>query len=146
MKRLAASLTAPHPLGYDVGLLLLRLWVGLVMAFGHGLGKFGSEKFLAGVVELGLPAPEVMALLAALSEFVGGLLLALGLLTRPAAFTIVITMAVAAFGRHADDPFRMQEMALFYGVAALGFVFTGAGRLSLDHLIWRKVRNPHALS
>lgn len=124
----------------DAGLLLLRLWVGVVLAAQHGFGKFGSAKFVAGLAEDGMPAPEVFATLAALAEFVGGICIALGLLTRPAALTVVVTMGVAALVHHAPDPFGKAELAYTYGVVALMLVVTGAGRFSIDELIRRRLR------
>ena len=127
----------------DVGLLLQRLGFGLAMAVGHGLGKVysngsigPSDQFVGGVEKMGLPAPTAMAWMAALAEFVGGLLIAAGLLTRPAALALVGNMSVAAFLAHKDAPLfgppPNKEYALLFLVAFLTFVFTGAGRYSLD--------------
>lgn len=140
MKRLLARLSSTSPLSADLGLLVLRLWFGLVMAIAHGIPKFGKlEKFAAGLADKGYPAPELMALLATLAETVGGAFLAIGLLTRPSALTMVITMAVAAFVQHAADPFQKVEFALAYGVAALALLISGPGRFSVDALIARRL-------
>ena len=122
---------------YDDGALaLLRVFIGLTMAFSHGLGKVPPpEMLVGGITQMGLPAPEFFAWCAALAEFAGGILLAIGLLTRPAALFMVITMAVAAFVVHAADPFATKEMALLYFFASLFFVIHGAGRWSVDHII-----------
>jgi len=113
--------------------LIFRLSIGLILAFGHGLGKLPpSEQFISGVTALGFPMPLVFAWLAALSEFAGGLCLALGFLTRPASFFIAFTMAVAFFLAHASDPFNRKEMALLYLLIALFFFFRGGGKYSLD--------------
>jgi len=120
------------------GLLLLRLFAGLGMAFGHGLGKLPpSPGFIEGIAKMGFAWPEGFAWIAALSEFAGGLLIALGLLTRPAALLLAITMYVAAFMKHAEDPFSSQEKAMLYGVIALFLLLRGAGRYSVDALIQR---------
>src|SRR5262245_13710552 len=89
----------------DLALLLLRL-AGLGLALAHGWGKI--ERFATGqggrlvesVAKLGFPQPELFAWAAALSEFVGGLLVTLGLGTRVAAGFAAFTMGVAAFARH----------------------------------------------
>jgi putative oxidoreductase len=123
----------------DAGLLVLRLFAGLALAFGHGAGKLPpSERFVASTAEMGFPLPELFAWAAGLSEFAGGLLLALGLLTRPAAFFIACTMATAGFLRHADDPFADKEKALLFLAVAVLFLLAGSGRYGLDRLLHRR--------
>lgn len=117
----------------DLGLLLVRIFAGLALAFAHGVGKLPpSEPFLAGVAEMGFPLPVLFGWAAALAEFAGGILIALGLLTRPAALFVAITMAVAAFIRQAGAPFGERELALLYGTVAVTLLLTGAGRYSID--------------
>ena len=123
----------------NIGFLALRVWTGLSLALAHGLGKVPpSEKFVAGVVELGFPLPALFAWAAGLSELLGGILLALGLATRPASFFIMVTMLVAGLLRHAADPFSVKEKAFIYAFIAVCFLIVGAGKLSLDSLIRRK--------
>src|SRR5690606_12351731 len=119
----------------DWPMLPLRIMAGLGMAT-HGYPKIFEdgrfEKFVTGVEALGFPLPFLFAGAAALTELVGGLLLALGLFTRPAAAFIFMTMVVAVFGQHWDDPFSRKEMGLLYMSMALFFAWYGAGRFSLD--------------
>lgn len=123
----------------DLGLLILRVGAGLMMAFAHGLGKLPpSDGFIGATEALGFPAPTLFAWLAALAEFGGGLLIAVGLLTRPAAAALAFTMAVAFFGQHGGDPFAERELAALYGVVAVAFVASGAGRFSLDAWLRRR--------
>ena len=125
----------------DMALALLRLFIGLTMAFAHGLGKLPpSEMLVGGVSSLGFPVPEFFAWCAGLAEFVGGILLAIGLLTRPAAGFVVFTMVVAAFGVHGADPFQQKEMSLLYLFSSLFFVIHGAGRWSVDHILSKKCK------
>jgi len=132
--RSVVRVTQSSPKQIDAGLLLLRLWFGLLMAFGHGWSKLsGLSGFADKVAAMGLPAPTVMATMAALSEFAGGLLLALGLLTRFAGVAVLGTMLVAAFVVHADDPFLIKkEFALAYAAVALALAIAGPGGHSLD--------------
>lgn len=123
----------------NLGLLIGRLGFGLMLAFMHGFGKLPpAEEFVGGVASLGFPAPVLFAWAAALAEGIGSLLVAVGFLTRPAALTVTITMAVAAFMMHAADPMDVKEKALMYLCFGLIFLFTGAGRFSIDGLISRK--------
>jgi putative oxidoreductase len=118
----------------DLGLLWLRVLMGLAMA-SHGYAKvFGGQvKFLIeGLPNMGFPMPVVFAWLAALSEFVGGLFIAIGLFTRVSSLFVFVTMCVAFFIAHAHDPFQVKELAYLYGAVAGAFIFTGAGRYSID--------------
>jgi len=126
----------PASAAANLGLLLLRLYAGLALALAHGWGKLPpSEKFVEGVKDLGFPAPAISAWMAGLSEFGGGILLALGLMTRPAALAVGFTMGVAGFLRHAQDPFRVKELAFAYLAVAVLYLFAGAGSFSIDAMI-----------
>jgi len=96
----------------DLGLTMLRVGAGLALALAHGRAKMPpSDRFIDGVESMGFPLPELFAWAVALSEFLGGLLLTIGLATRPAALFILATMGVAFFIRHGSDPFRDKELA-----------------------------------
>ncbi len=144
----------------DIGLLILRL-AGLYLAIGHGWGKVvglasGQSRFLQGVTEMGFPAPVVFAWAAALSEFAGGLCVALGLFTPWAAGFAAFTMLLAAFGRHhafshflswlgiapaAEETLKAwgnPELALAYLMILVGVALLGPGRFSIDARRGRK--------
>ena len=124
----------------NVGLFILRVFIGGALLT-HGWGKMfgGLEQFTGFVASLGVPAPHVMAFLAAFAECFGSMFLIAGLLTRPAAFLIVCTMAVAIGGAHKGAAFSVQELAWLYLVPALFFLLKGAGRWSLDWFVSKKV-------
>ena len=113
---------------------ILRLISGLMLAT-HGaqkaFGMFGGKV---------AAAPHMM--FAGWVELVGGLLIALGLLTRPAAFLCSGLMAVAYFMAHAPGGWHpvinKGELAVVYCFLFLFMFFYGSGRFSLDALIFNK--------
>lgn len=124
----------------SVGILWMRLMMGILIA-NHGYAKiFGGMmgRFTEGVDKMGFPFPGLFAWAAALSEFLGGIFIALGLCTRAASFFVCVTMGVAAFIAHAADPFQKKELALLFGIFASGFIFTGAGTYSLDTVVRKR--------
>jgi putative oxidoreductase len=129
----------------ELGLLLLRLLIGLTMA-AHGSQKlFGA--FGGGGVQgtgafmevLGFRPGRRHALLAGLTEAGSGLALALGLLTPLAAAAMVGLMAVAAIAAHGGKGFFITkggwEYCFLLGGAAACLAFTGPGDWSVDHLV-----------
>jgi len=126
---------------------LLRVTTGLLLMphgaqklfgmFGGG-GLEGTAGFLGSV---GYPAPYLMALAIGMVEFFGGLLIALGFLTRPAALAVAIFMAFAV-SFHLGNGFfwtaRGFEYPLLWGIAALFFAVKGGGNISIDRKIGRE--------
>ncbi|MDW7694692.1 DoxX family protein [Flammeovirgaceae bacterium SG7u.111] len=125
----------------NFSLLLLRIYFGLSMVFAHGLGKLPpSLGFINSTKQLGFPLPEIFAWAAGLSEFVGGLFIALGLFTRPSAFFLAITMGVAAFLRHGPDSYSIKEKAILYFVVAIALLITGSGKYGIDGMFQQSRR------
>ena len=131
----------PNSILADLGFAAMRVAVGLMMAFGHGLAKVPpATGFVEAVGSLGFPMPAVFAWAAGLSELVGGLLIAAGLFTRPASLFLAVTMGVAAFLKHGADPLfsregPSKELALLYFAAAVAFLLAGSGRFAIDFLL-----------
>lgn len=128
----------------DFGLLLLRLWLGATMTYHGAVTLFGKtdgvsnmKNFIDGAITevLGWPFPEFMGYLAKGSEFAGGILVAIGLLTRPALVPLATTMAVTAFIYHRGHPFNSIEASAGYLVLCLVILLIGPGKYSLDHLL-----------
>lgn len=129
----------------EIGLLILRLTVGLTLA-AHGAQKLfgwfggpGLDGTGQGMAMLGFHPGRRHALMAGLVETGGGLLLALGLLTPVAAAVVFSVMLVAAVSAHVKQGFFLTsggyEYTLVLGVAGLTVAFTGPGSLSLDALL-----------
>ncbi|HZE97601.1 MAG TPA: DoxX family protein [Planctomycetota bacterium] len=136
----------------SAGLLVLRLFLGLGL-MAHGWQKFfvfGVSGFAGLLEKLGAPAPYASAWLSAGTELAGGLLIALGLLTRLAAIPLAFNMAVAAFLAHSGyfitntPPGR--EYALNLGAAFVALALTGAGRFSIDNLLARGQENSYGMN
>lgn len=126
-------------------ILLLRLILGAVV-FAHGAKKlpgwFGGSGFNATLnsFEENLGIPPILGFLAIISEFFGGMFLALGLLTRISALAIGITMAVAVFSVHWADGFflpRGIEFALTLMIISIVIFFSGPGKFSLDQKFFK---------
>ena len=126
----------------DVGLLIVRLAVGLTMA-AHGYAKVFRGGRLAGTARwfdsIGMRPGRLHAPLAALTEIGGGILLACGLLTPLAAGGIVAVMLVAGWTVHRQNGFFIVgngwEYNFILAVTATGMAVSGAGTLSLDAVI-----------
>lgn len=131
----------------NIALLIFRVSISSFMAFGHGLGKF--QKLLSGneikfLDPFGL-GPTVSFALATFAEFFAALLIVLGLLTRISSFSLIITMAVAAFIAHADDPFSRQEKSLMYLGSYILLFLTGPGKYSLQTWVDKKISKSNGL-
>ncbi len=144
---LATLLTQSTPTLYDLGLLILRAFIGLCFVT-HALGKLGlvgtgdMAGFVAWLEELGVPFAPIQARVAMLSELVGGGLLAVGLLTRPAALLLVGTMIIAGRLGHRGAGYLITneppgaEYTINLAVVCAVLALLGPGGYSLDALIF----------
>lgn len=129
--------TAPSAAS-SLGLLVLRVVVGFVFT-AHGAQKI-FEYTLPGTIGsfagMGVPLPEIAAPVVAFVELIGGILLALGLFTRPVGILLAVDMVVALVAVHLPAGLWVgeggYEFVAVLGVAGLALAFTGAGRFSLD--------------
>jgi putative oxidoreductase len=122
-----------RPVGNDLALVLLRISSGGFMAYSHGWPK--AQNVLAGDLGFGDPigiGETPSLLLVVFAELVCGILVALGLFTRLALIPLIITMVVAVFIVHADDPFSKQEFGLLFLVPYVALLLKGPGAWSLD--------------
>jgi putative oxidoreductase len=121
-------------------LALLRFMAGLMFAL-HGaqklLGAFGGMGGSGATAE-----PLTQMWVAGILELVGGLLISVGLLTRPVAFILSGMMAVAYFTAHFPNGFwpiqNQGELAALYCFVFLYFSARGPGKYSLDAVVFRK--------
>ncbi|MFQ5805886.1 MAG: DoxX family protein [Phycisphaerae bacterium] len=124
----------------SAGLLVLRVGLGSMMIGLHGWPKLAGFSEKAGSfpdpLGIGSTASFTLALGA---EFFCSIAVVLGLLTRFAVIPLIITMAVAAFIFHANDPWAKKQLALVYLTPFVALLLCGGGQFSLDALIWRRL-------
>jgi putative oxidoreductase len=115
---------------------LMRLIAGLLFAC------HGGQKILGFPPVQKAMSLDTLGTIGGYIELIGGLLIALGLFTRIAAFIACGMMAVAYFMVHAKGGFfpiiNRGEPAVVYCFVFLYMFFYGGGRFSLDALIWKR--------
>jgi putative oxidoreductase len=123
-----------------LGFFILRVVLGMIMVV-HGYHKVfgGLHHHAQFVTSLGMPA--WLGYLSAFTEFLGGILLIAGFLTRIAATAVCIDMCVAVAKVHWHNGLTGQggfEFPLSLAAIAFALIFTGAGPISVDWLMGRK--------
>ncbi|MER5326379.1 DoxX family protein [Streptosporangium roseum] len=132
---------------YDLAALIARLVLGVIF-IAHGWQKLrsgGIDATTAGFATLGVPMPRVAAAFTIAVELGGGILLLLGLLTPLVGFLIAVEMLGAFIFAHMGKGVFVSEggfeLVGALGSAALLLAAGGAGRFSLDHLIFGRRRD-----
>jgi putative oxidoreductase len=136
--------------GFDT--LPLRLAAGVIFA-AHGaqklfgwFGGYGLEGTAGWMDSIGLGPGMLMATLAGSAEFFGGLLLIIGLLVRPAALVLALTMLVAIVTVHLEHGLFMSNNGYEFGLALLvisvALAIRGAGSISADNFLQSKLTRP----
>lgn len=131
--------TSDTTVWFQVALTILRVVVSFFMIH-NGVDKLGDvEGFATNVVAngMGLPFPVFLTYCSAYAEIIGSILLILGLLSRPAALSLVFTMVMAIYFHIKVDGLQIGsfETATLYACAFLFFLVNGGGQYSLDALI-----------
>lgn len=130
--------------GREAAYPLLRVVAGGFM-IPHGWGKLfggtdGTAQFFSGI---GLEPAHLLAIVAGSQEVLGGLCIALGLLTRFWAAGAVILLGVAVFLVHWPNGFSAgaggYEYAALWMIVMVFIFFRGGGRISIDRLIGREL-------
>jgi putative oxidoreductase len=121
----------------NFALLVLRLWLGLTMLLHHGLDKVNNFSTYATKFPdpIGIGVKPGLGLVA-FAETIGALLLALGLLARFGALTLVIDMGVAFFLVHKS--LQGGEMAFIYLAGFVMLLIAGPGKFSVDKVLFGK--------
>jgi putative oxidoreductase len=121
------------PFMQSLGALVLRLSLGGFMLAGHGWSKMMafSERAESFPDPLGVGNSACMGL-AVLAEVVCAALVAVGFMTRVVVIPLIVTMCVAFFIVHAEDPFARKELAALYGMGYIALALIGPGKFSVD--------------
>jgi putative oxidoreductase len=138
-----------------LGLLILRLVVGLTLA-AHGAQKLfgvwggsGMNGWVQVVQRLRMRPARPLAWIAALSEFAGGLLLALGLLSPFGSLAIIGAMLVAIATVHLSKGFWVTKGGFEFNLTLIGaaaaLAITGPGAYSLDNALSIRLPEPATL-
>lgn len=121
----------------DTGKLLLRIMLGGILLF-HGVHKllYGIDEIREMLTSFGLPA--IMSYGVYVGEVIAPVMILLGVLTRPAAFFIMINMIMTWALADVVNTFRLDDQGgmaieglMFYFLSALAIVFLGAGKYAL---------------
>lgn len=134
-----------NSISQNIGFLVLRFFVGLALCtvfekFFPKNGVWGPQEwFIQDTANMGFQFPSFFAWVAVLSEFFGGILLMLGLFTRPAALLNVLVTFTASFIYHKGDIGNSGLLSFFFMIMCLCIVLFGPGKFSLDYFINREL-------
>jgi putative oxidoreductase len=141
LEKITASNTgfSAFALRIPVGLTFMAHGAQKLFAWFGGYGLEGTGQWMASI---GLEPGYTMALMAGSAEFFGGLALVFGLLVRPAALVLALTMLVAIFSVHLANGLFMSNNGYEYALAlfavTVSLLVSGAGNLSIDNIIAKK--------
>jgi putative oxidoreductase len=128
----------------SLGPLTIRIALAVIFIY-HGYSKVfagGHAQIAELMASQGAPYPQLLGWLAGCTEFFGGCLLLIGLLSRIWALGLMILMAIAIATVHGANGFDVHnsgyEYCLALLLAAASIFLGGPGSISLDHLIFRK--------
>ena len=132
------------PLFPETSYLLLRFFTGVMMCYYHGWSKLMADSSRwerlgnALTYWIGLDSLKVtFGFLAAFSESIGSLLIAIGLFTRPATFLLGITMTVASSKKISEAGIDGAELPLLFLILCFVIILKGPGKLSLDRFLFK---------
>lgn len=139
MKRFSFTSIAYSTTSFNIAMLLLRIFFGVILMLKHGFDKVRNFDTLQhnfyNFIGMG---PKASLILALVAEIFCSLLVVMGLFTRWACLPLLITFLVIIFGHDAGKDLMDSEMAIFYFTAFLVILFCGPGQISVDGMINRK--------
>jgi putative oxidoreductase len=137
---------------HDYGVIFLRLLIGSFIIWGVQDNMLSHDRMLEFrrfLAARGTPWPSFSAYLSVYAQFVCGVSILLGAFVRPLSIVFIINFICAIFIAHVGQTFQQMFPALMMIAAGLFFLFNGAGKLSVDELLERRLRarvNPRRAS
>lgn len=134
------NLVSSLPLRLISGVIFMAHGAQKLFAWFGGYGLEGTGQWMASI---GLSPGYLMALLAGSAEFFGGLLLIIGLLTRPTALVLAVTMLIAIISVHINNGLFMSNNGFEFGLSlvaiTLALLIQGGGKYSLDKILSQRL-------
>jgi putative oxidoreductase len=138
IKKLISTSAGFSTLALRIPAAIIFIAHGAQKLFGS-FGGYGLEGTGQWMASIGLEPGYQLALLAGSAEFFGGIALLIGLLVRPAALMLSVTMLVAIFSVHFANGLFMTnngyEFALALLAISVSLMFSGAGKVALDNVL-----------
>lgn len=126
-----------QPLNTDVAALFLRLIFGGLFVY-YGYSKIAAyDQILPMFGDIIGIGSKLSFHLVIFAEFFCGILVTIGFLTRLSVIPIFITMAVAYFIAHANDPFTAKAIVFVFMLLSIVIFVLGSGKFSVDRLLFR---------
>ena len=139
MKKVISSVISPNQRFLSLGLLFLRVLVGITMLT-HGLAKLTSFSELSSTFPDPIGLGGMFSLVMIICAEVGcSIFLIVGAFTRLATIPLIFSMLVVILIVHGNDPFQVKELPLLYLGVYIFLFFTGAGKISLDSILLKKI-------
>jgi len=123
--------------------VIIRIIAGIIIAK-YGLEVFNHNKMKGNadwLTDIHFPAPVFMAYVGKATELLGGILLVFGLATRFASIALVLTMTVVIFIMGKGNIWGDEQLPFLLLLFFVNFILCGAGKWSLDYLLFDKERS-----
>ena len=125
---------SPEPFYQQTGIGILRIITGLLLVY-HGIELFDAETMKVYTTWDSLKASTLLPYIGKAGELISGILLTIGLFTRPACIIIMATFIYITFFVGGGKFWYQDQHPFMFVLMSLVFIFTGPGNFSVDE--WR---------
>jgi putative oxidoreductase len=123
-------------------LVLLRIWCGIIFIY-YGKSFIHPDKvqsFADWLKEMNIPFSLLLAYISKGAEFIGGIFLIVGFLTRPVCLLLTVNMTVATFVANKGDLLENAQGSFLLLLIVLTIFSLGQTTLSLDNLLLKRIK------